>query len=124
MAHHFDAAGDTDVDAPGRDESADQVVGLLAGTALGVHGGTAGRPAFVAAQPGNARHVAGLLTRLGHAAPDHLLDLAGIDTGLLDDTVHGLSKERRGMEATELALALLALGDGGAQGLDDYGFSH
>ncbi len=48
VAHHFHAPGNPAVDAARRHEGSDQVIGLLAGATLGVHGGTATGPALVA----------------------------------------------------------------------------
>ena len=124
MAHHLYAPGDPAVDAARRHECANQMVGLLTGATLGVDGRGAAGPALVATQPGDARQVAGLLTGLGHAATDALLDLFGIDARAFDHAVHDLREELGGMERAEVARAPLALGDGGAQRFDDYGLGH
>jgi hypothetical protein len=65
VAHHFDTASDPGVDAARLHERAHEMVGLLAGAALGIDGRGAARPSLVASEPGNARDVAGLLAGLG-----------------------------------------------------------
>ena len=98
-AHRLDAAGDADVDGAGCDQARDQVVGLLAAAALAVDGGGAdmlGQPGDQPADPGD---VVGLLAELRDAAADDLLDLAGVDAGLVDQSLLRGAQQLGGMQA-------------------------
>ena len=84
-AHRLDATRDADVDGARGDEARDQPIGLLAAAALAVHRHRAdvlGQSGYQPADPGD---VVGLLAELRHAAADDLLDVAGVDAGLLDE---------------------------------------
>ena len=84
-AHRLDAARDADIDGTRGDQAGDEAVGLLAATALAVHG----HRAHVLGQPGDeppdAGDVVGLLAVLRHAAADDLFDVARVDTGFLHE---------------------------------------
>ena len=89
-AHRLDAARDADIDGAGRDTAGDQMVGLLAAAALAVDGGGADVLRQTRRQPCHPADVVGLLPVLGHAAADDLLDLAGVDAGLVHQCLlHG-----------------------------------
>src|SRR5690606_27374037 len=124
VAHHLDAARDPDVDRARRHERAHQVVGLLARAALRVDAGAARRVAATGGEPGVARHVVRLLARLGHAAADHLLDVARIDAGLLAQPHLDLGEQLHRVQARQVALSHLAARDRRAERLDDDGFAH
>lgn len=83
-AHGLDTAGDADVDRAGRDQPGDQVVGLLGAAALAVDGGGTDLLGQAGGQPRHPGDVVRLLAVLGDAATDDLLDLIGVDAGLLD----------------------------------------
>ena len=60
-----------------------------------------------------------------HAQTDNrVIGLVGIDSGLVDHTVHHGSQERRWMKTTQVALDLLATGDGRSLSFDNDGFDH
>ena len=82
-AHRLDATRDADVDRAGGDQPGDEVVGLLSAAALAVDGGGADVLGQTRRQPRHPADVVGLLPVLGHAAADDLLDLAGVDAGLV-----------------------------------------
>jgi hypothetical protein len=69
------------------------VVGLLAAAALTVHRGRADVFGQTSHQPGNPADVVGLRGELGHAPADDLLDLTGVDAGLLHDSLLDRTEE-------------------------------
>ncbi len=77
-----------------------------------------GSPAISQGLPGD---VVGLLAVLGDATADHLLDAAGVDSGLLDDGLLDGSEQLGGMQAGQPAVALA---DGAAGGFDDDRVTH
>ena len=85
MAHQLDPARQPHVDGARCDQGVDQVVGLLAGSALGVDCGGPRGVVVTSSQPGVASHVAGLFAGLGHAPSDDLLDLGRLQAGPIDD---------------------------------------
>ena len=111
VAHQLDPAGQPHVDGPRGDQGVDQVVGLLAGSALGVDCG--GRRGVVVAggQPGVAGHVAGLFAGLGHASSDDLLHLGRFQGGLIDDAPLEGAQQLGGVEAAQVAGSLPASPD-------------
>ena len=120
-AHRLDAAGDADVDGAGGDQSGDQVVGLLAAAALAVDRGRADVLRQTGDQPCHPADVVGLLAELRHAAADDLLDLGGVDAGLLDHRpLHGAEQLGR-MQARQPSIPLA---DGAAGGFNDYRVTH
>ncbi len=112
-AHRLDAAGDADVDAPALDQGGDQVVRLLARSALRVDGRGADLVGRADRQPRVAHQVAGLLAGLGDAAADDLLDVVHADPGALE---HALQRQRQqfgGVESVQPPDARLPPSDGG-----------
>ena len=101
--------------------SCDEVGALLAGAALRVDRGAAGVLREAGVQPGAADHVVGLLTGLGDAAADDLLDEVGVDAGALEHLALREPEEYGGVHAREPALPLA---EGGADGVDDHGGAH
>ncbi len=94
---------------------------LLAGSALPVdrHAGHGLRPP--GGQQGSAADVHRLLAGLHDATPDHVVDEAGINAGLLDQSVEHLRGQVGGVDAGQ---ASVALSDGRTNRLDDDCFSH
>ena len=120
-AHRLDAARDADIDGAGGDQAGDQVVGLLAAAALAVHGGGADMFGQTRGQPRHPADVVGLLPVLGHAAADHLLDLAGVDAGLVHQCLlHGAQQLGR-MQARQPSIPLA---DRAAGGFNDDRVTH
>src|SRR5277367_3857781 len=100
-AHRRDAGRDADVDGPRGDQAGDEAVGLLAATALAVHG----HGAHVLGQPGDepadSGDVVGLLAVLRHAAADDLFDVAGVDAGLLHKRLLCGAQQLGGVQSRE-----------------------
>ena len=119
--HRLDPAGDADVDGARRDHVVHEVRGLLARAALGVHGGGTGALGEPGVQPGPADHVVGLLTGLGDAAADHLVDQLRIDAGAAQHLGLGEAQQRRRVHAREPAVPLA---ERRADGIDDHGVAH
>ena len=119
--HRLDPAGDADVDGAGGDHVVHQVRGLLARAALGVDGGGAGALGEPGVQPGPADHVVGLLTGLGDAAADHLVDQLRVDPGAAQHLGLGEAQQRRRVHAREPAVPLA---ERRADGVDDHGVAH
>ena len=88
-AHRLDAARDADVDGARGDQAGDESVGLLAAAALAVHRHRADVLGQSGDQPADPGDVVGLFAELRHAAADDLLDVAGVDAGLLDERLLG-----------------------------------
>ena len=106
----------------GGDHVVHQVRGLLARAALGVDRGGAGALGEPGVQPGPADHVVGLLTGLGDAAADDLLDQLRVDARRARSTSACAKPEQRGgVHAREPALPLA---ERGADGVDDHGVAH
>ena len=120
-AHRLDTAGNADVDRAGRDQAGDQMVGLLGAAALAVDGGRADLLGQARGQPGDAGDVVGLLAVLGDATADGLLDLVGVDAGLLD---HGLLDGPQQFGRMQTGQPAAALSDGAAGGFDDDRITH
>ncbi len=124
VAHHFDAAGDADVDGTGLHQRRHQVIGLLSGAALRVDGGAGDAPVGAARQPGVARQVVRLLARLRHATADNLLDQRRVDPRLLDDRGLDHPEQCRGVESAQPTGNRLAAANGRTQRFDDHSFRH
>ena len=120
-AHRLDAAGDPDVDGARRDQARDQVVGLLSATALAVDGGGADLLGQAQSQPRCSGDVVGLLRELRHAAADELLDLAGIDTGLVHERLLNRAQQLGGVQPRQPSGAFA---DGAAGCFNDYRGTH
>ncbi len=120
-AHRLDAAGDADVDGAGRDQAGDQVVGLLAAAALAVDGRRADVLGQAGGQPGDPGDVVGLLAGLRDAAADDLLDVAGVDAGLLDQRLLRRAQQLGRVQAGQPSVSLA---DGAAGGFDDDRVTH
>ena len=120
-AHRLHAACHADIDGAGRDQSGDQMVGLLRRSALRVDSGCADLPRQSGVQPGHAGHVVGLFACLGDAAADDLFHRCGIQVRPLEQSALGHAEQFGGVQTGEPAAALA---DGGASGLDDDGCAH
>jgi hypothetical protein len=120
-AHRLDAARDADVDGTRRDEAGDQAVRLLAAAALAVDRHRADVLRQPRNQPAHPGDVVGLLAELRDAAADDLLDVAGIDAGLLDERLLRGAQQLGGVQTGEPAIALA---DGAAGGFDDDRVTH
>src|SRR5581483_2155046 len=120
-AHRFDAAGNADVDGTRGDEPRDQMIGLLPAAALAVDGGGADVLGQANGQPGRAGDVVGLLGILRHAAADDLLDVTGIDAGLLHKRLLHRTEQFGGMQARQPSVAFP---DRAAGGFDNYRLTH
>ena len=120
-AHRLDAAGDADVDGARRDEAGDQVVGLLPAAALAVDRRGADLLGQPGDQPGDPGDVVGLLAGLGDAAADDLLDVAGVDAGLLHERLLRRAQQLGGVQAGQPSVALA---DRAAGGFDDDRVTH
>ena len=120
-AHRLDAARDTDVDRAGRDQPGDEVVGLLAAAALAVDGGRTDLFWQTGGEPGRAGDVVGLLAELRDATADDLLDLAGVDAGLLDERLLNGAQQLGRMQARQPSIALA---DRAAGGFNDDRVTH
>ena len=120
-AHRLDAARDADVDGTGGDQPGDQSVGLLAAAALTVHRHGAdmlGQPGDEPADPGD---VVGLLAVLRHAAADDLLDVAGVDAGLLHERLLRGAQQLGGVQSGQPSGSLA---DRAAGGFNNYRVTH
>ena len=120
-AHRLDAAGDADVDGAGGDQAGDQVVGLLAAAALAVDGRGADLLGQAGGQPGGPGDVVGLFAVLRDAAADDLLDVAGVDAGLLDERLLRRAQQLGRVQAGQPSVPLA---DGAAGGFDDDRVTH
>ena len=120
-AHRLDSARDADVDGTRRDQAGDEAVGLLAAAALAVDGHGAdvlGQPGDEPAHPGD---VVGLLAELRHAAADDLLDVAGVDAGLLHQRLLHRPQQLGGVQSGQPSVAFA---DRAAGGFNDYRVTH
>ncbi len=99
----------------------DQMVGLLGAAALAVDGGGADMLGQARGQPADPGDVVGLLAVLGDAAADELLDVAGVDAGLLDDGLLDRAQEFGGVQSGQ---PTVALADRAAGGFDDDRITH
>jgi hypothetical protein len=120
-AHRLDAAGDPDVDGARGDQSGDQPVGLLAAAALAVDSHRANVLGQAGDQPADPRDVVGLLAELRDAAADDLLDVAGVDAGLLDERPLRGAQQLGGMQARQPSVPLA---NGTAGGFNDDRVTH
>src|ERR1700722_15959819 len=84
-AHRLDATRDPDVNGPRGNQAGDEAVGLLAATALAVHGHGAHLLGQPGDEPPDAGDVVGLLAVLRHAAADDLFDVTRVDAGFLHE---------------------------------------
>ena len=107
--------------APRRDQPGDQMVGLLAAAALAVDGGGADVLGQTQGQPCRPGDVVGLLRVLRHAAADELLDVAGVDTGLLHKRLLHRAQQFGGVQPRQPSGALA---DGAAGGFNNYRVTH
>ena len=112
--HHVHAVGN---DLLGGGGDAHQAARTLA-----VDGHAAGADRATGAQRDLAGEVSGLRTLLERAAPQHVVDLAGVDAGTLDRGLERIGAERRALGVVEPALVGTA--DGGAGGGDDDCVTH
>ena len=119
--HRLHAAADRDVRPARSDQTGCEVVRLLARTALTVDGRGGRRVGQTRAQPGIARHVGALLSRLCDATPDDLIQLRRFHTGAFQhlDLRGG---EQLGRDQT--GEPTIAPPDGSADGFDDDGIGH
>ena len=120
-AHRLDAARDADVDGTGRDQAGDEAVGLLAAAALAVDGHGADVFRQPGDQPAHPGDVVGLLAVLRDAAADDLFDVAGVDAGLLDQSLLHRAQQLGGVQSGQPSVALA---DRAAGGFDDYRVTH
>ena len=100
----LDAATDDDVMDAVRDLRGGEVHGLLGRAALEVDRRRRRLDRETLLQPGIAADVQSLGTELGDAARDHILDLAGVDAGALDDRAVGGTEKLVGMGVLVVAL--------------------
>ena len=108
--------------APAAIRPGDQVVGLLAAAALAVDRGRADVLGQTGDQPADPGDVVGLLAELRDAAADDLLDLTGVDAGLLDERPSDVQPSNSvGVQAGQPSIALA---DGAAGGFDDDRVTH
>ena len=94
---------------------------LLRGSALAVDGDAGDMFGQASDQPGGAADVPGLGPDGVAAAPDDIVDGAGIDSGAGDERAQRVRGEIGGVNRGETALLAA---DGGADSVDDIGFSH
>ena len=95
--------------------------GLLAGSALAVHGHTGNGLRPTRGQHRGACDVEGLLTGLHDAAPDHIVDDLRVDSGPLSESVENLGRE---LSRVHTGQSAVALSDRCAHSLDNYRFRH
>ena len=98
-----------------------EAVGLLAAAALAVHGHGAHVLRQPGDQPAHPGDVVGLLRELRHAAADELLDIAGIDTGLLHERLLHRAQQLGGVQPRQPSGAFA---DGAASGFYYYRVTH
>ena len=120
-AHRLDAARDADVDGARGDQAGDQIVGLLAAAALAVDRRRADVLRQAGDQPADAGDVVGLLAELRDAAADDLLDVTGVDAGLLDERLLHGAEQLGGVQAGQPSVPLA---DGAAGGFNDDRVTH
>ena len=107
--------------APAAIRPAIESVGLLAAAALAVHRHRADVLGQPGDQPAHAGDVVGLLAELRDAAADDLLDVAGVDAGLLDERLLGEPQQLGGVQTGQ---PTIALADGAASGFYDDRVTH
>ena len=107
--------------APAAIRPGDQVVGLLSAAALAVDRGGADLLGQTQGQPRRAGDVVGLLRVLRHAAADELLDVAGIDTGLVHKRLLNRAQQLGGVQPRQPSGAFA---DGAAGGFNYYRVTH
>ena len=107
--------------APAAIRPGDQPVGLLPAAALAVHRHRADVLGQAGDQPAHPGDVVGLLAELRDAAADDLLDVAGVDAGLLDERLLRGAQQLGGVQAGQPSVALA---DGAAGGFNDDRVTH
>ncbi len=107
--------------APAAIRPGDQTVGLLAAAALAVDRHRADVLGQAGDQPAHPGDVVGLLAELRDAAADDLLDVAGVDAGLLDERLLRGAQQLGGMQAGQPSVPLA---DGAAGGFNDDRVTH
>ncbi len=91
---------------PGHHTGSREVDRLLARTALAVDGHARDALGPARRQQRGAADVERLLARLHDAAPDDVVDDAGVDTGALGQAVENLGGQLGGVHARQTAVAL------------------
>ena len=97
------------------------MVGLLGAAALAVDRGRADVLGQARGQPADAGDVVGLLAVLRDAAADDLLDIAGINPGLVH---HGLLHRAQQFGGVQAGQPSVALADRAPGGFDDDRITH
>jgi hypothetical protein len=120
-AHQLDAAGDDDILLARHHRVHGEVESLLAGTARPVDRGPGDALGPAGGQDGVAPDIAGLVTDLGNAAPDHVVDDRRVDTGAFQQFIEHDCGQVGWMYAGQPAVALP---DRGPYRLDDDCLTH
>ena len=97
------------------------MVGLLGAAALAVDRRGADVFGQASGKPRDAGDVVGLLAELRDASADQLLDVAGVDAGLLHEGLLNGAEKFGGVQAGQPAIALA---DGASGGFDDHRVTH
>ena len=96
-----------------------EVSSLLTRPALTINGDARDVFGEAGSECGVATHVECLLSDLRHAAPEHVVDDGGVDTGTGDQTLEHEGREVNRVNSAQGALLGLAHAHGRANGSDD-----
>jgi hypothetical protein len=122
-AHRFDAGGDGDLVGAGDDALCGEVQRLLAAAALPVDGDGGDGLGEPGTEQGPAGGVAGLFADLADGAADDVVDDGMVDPGAIDERPQDVCVQVNGVDRG-VGAAGLALGERGADGVDDDSSGH
>lgn len=117
-AHALNASTNTDLDHAGLDGVGNIDDGLETGRALTVQG-LDGSGLGEASNEGSSTELSGTTTGRQDGANGNILDVLGVDTALLDDSLEDTSQEISGSSVLETTLATLGQGSAQGTGHDD-----
>jgi hypothetical protein len=122
--HHLGAAADHEVLHARHDRVGRDVGGGDARAAEAVEGHAAGPDVVAGVERRHPPEVAALLAHLRAGAPDHVVDIGGVEVVALGESLEHGAAEVLGVQVRQSALALLADATRGPAGVDDQCVRH
>ena len=122
--HHLAAAADHEVLHARHDRVGGDVGGGDARAAEAVEGHAAGPDVVTGVEGRHTTEVAALLAHLRAGAPDHVVDVGGVEVVALGESFEHGAAEVLGVQVRQSALALLADATRGTAGVDDQCVRH